>query len=314
MRSEQSNPLVAVWMVAYNHEKYIAQAIEGIVNQKSDFKFKLFIGEDCSTDATKKICLKYKKAFPDIVEVRSGDKNSIIINTKWAYSSCFNSGAKYIAMCEGDDYWTDPYKLQKQADFLEKNPNIAGCFHDAIVVDEDNKVIKDNYYAPSKEVFNQRDCLVWGGASATCSVFFRSLVLNDMPEWFARAMCDYTLDLLISEYGDIAHIKGSMGAYRIHKGGAWQGTDSHTNNESVLMRYKVCLTNPKFKKNYSNFFYNRISELSSVLSLHYQNRKIKFKKIKYACHYLYYTKPKTIQTFNYFFGTLLFPSTYKKIN
>ena len=114
-------PLVAVYMITYNHENYIAQAIDSVLTQKTTFPIKIFIGEDCSTDRTAAICLKYKEKNPGKIEVtfnkqNIGPKN----NAKQIFQACFVSGAKYIAMLEGDDYWTDPNKLQLQADFLEK--------------------------------------------------------------------------------------------------------------------------------------------------------------------------------------------------
>src|ERR1700739_2391661 len=113
-------PLISVCMITYNHEKYIAQAIESVLAQKTNFPVELVIGDDYSTDSTRKICLDYKKKHPDILKLRFPDKNmgmmpNFIANLK-------ECDSRYIALLEGDDYWTDPYKLQKQFDFLEANP------------------------------------------------------------------------------------------------------------------------------------------------------------------------------------------------
>ena len=113
------NPLVSVKMITYNHEPYIAQAIEGVLMQKTDFPIELIIGEDCSTDSTREIVLDYQKKYPDIIRVVTSEYNvGMIKNGLRTTKSC---RGKYIAFCEGDDYWTDPYKLQKQVDFLEAN-------------------------------------------------------------------------------------------------------------------------------------------------------------------------------------------------
>lgn len=120
----QSNnkPFVAIYMITYNHESYIAQAVESIMIQQTNFEYKLFIGEDCSTDQTSEICKSLKGKYPNKIELFLNKKNlGVPLNAKQIYKACFESGAKYIAMLEGDDYWTDSYKLQKQVDFLEAN-------------------------------------------------------------------------------------------------------------------------------------------------------------------------------------------------
>mgnify|MGYP001248218371 CR=1 FL=1 len=111
-------PLVSVHMITYNHEKYIAQAIEGVLMQKTNFLFELVIGEDCSTDSTRVICKEYADRYPNIIKLLpdAGKNLGMMENAIRTTMACTG---KYIALCEGDDYWTDPYKLQKQVDFLE---------------------------------------------------------------------------------------------------------------------------------------------------------------------------------------------------
>ena len=124
---EQSNILVSVSMITYNHEAFIAEAIEGVVMQKTTFPFELVIGEDCSTDNTRAICIEYQKKYPDIIRLRLPEKNQgMMLN--WI-NNIESGHGKYIALCDGDDYWTDPYKLQKQVDFMEVNPDFALCSH-----------------------------------------------------------------------------------------------------------------------------------------------------------------------------------------
>ncbi len=110
-------PLVSVKMITYNHAPYIAQAIEGVIRQKTDFPFELVIGEDCSTDGTGEIVLEYQKKYPDVIRVITSAHN-VGMNEN-GYRVMKACGGKYIAFCEGDDYWHSPDKLQKQADFLE---------------------------------------------------------------------------------------------------------------------------------------------------------------------------------------------------
>ena len=113
-------------MTTYNHEKYISEAIEGVVNQKTDFRYELVIGEDNSSDMTREICLRYKKQFPEIIKLLLNPTNiGLITNYNATLQEC---KGKYVAYCDGDDYWTDLNKLQKQVDFLEVNKSIDMVF------------------------------------------------------------------------------------------------------------------------------------------------------------------------------------------
>ena len=115
-----TEPLVSIKMVTYNHAPFIAQAIEGVLQQKTNFPFELIIGEDCSTDGTREIVFEYQKKYPEIIRVVTSEKNiGAKRNGLRTLKACHG---KYIAYCEGDDYWHDPGKLQKQVDYLENHP------------------------------------------------------------------------------------------------------------------------------------------------------------------------------------------------
>ena len=126
-------------MVTYNHDKYLSETIESIFRQKTNFDIKLFIGEDFSNDKSRIICKKFEKKYKGKIHVRCNEKNlGNVLNAKMTYQECISSGAKYIALCEGDDYWTDPFKLQKQFDFLEQNSDYSLCLGNLECVDELN--------------------------------------------------------------------------------------------------------------------------------------------------------------------------------
>jgi glycosyltransferase involved in cell wall biosynthesis len=114
------DPLVSVNMITYNHAPFIVRAVEGVLQQKTDFPFELIIGEDCSTDGTREIVIEYQKKYPDIIRVITSDEN--IGMKKNGLRIRKASRGKYIAFCEGDDYWHHPLKLQKQADYMECHP------------------------------------------------------------------------------------------------------------------------------------------------------------------------------------------------
>ena len=121
------SPLLSVVTLTYNHEPYIAQCIEGVLAQKTSFPIEYIIADDCSTDGTRAICEEYAKNNPDIIRLISSSANvGAVENEQRAFLA---AKGKYIATCEGDDYWTDPLKLQKQVDFLESHPEYSVCFH-----------------------------------------------------------------------------------------------------------------------------------------------------------------------------------------
>ena len=138
------NPLVSVHMITYNHEPYIAQAIEGMLMQETDFPIELVIGEDCSTDRTREIVMEYKRKHPDIIRVITSDKNvGANQNSRRTQKAC---RGKYIAFCEGDDYWHHPGKLQKQVDFLENHPEYGMVHSEANMRDLEKNRVTHNVY------------------------------------------------------------------------------------------------------------------------------------------------------------------------
>lgn len=122
-----TNPLLSVVTVTYNHEPFIAKCIEGVLMQQVSFPIELVIGEDCSTDGTRRICQEYAEKYPDLIHLIISDSNvGGLANERRVMTA---ARGKYVAYCEGDDYWTDPLKLQKQVDFLESHPECTASFH-----------------------------------------------------------------------------------------------------------------------------------------------------------------------------------------
>lgn len=200
-------------MVTYAHEQFIAQAIESIVMQKTNFAFELVIGEDCGPDRTREICIAYQQKYPDIIKLNLPKKNvgpqQNFIN---AYNIC---KGKYIALCEGDDYWTDLSKLQKQVDFLETHPNYTMCAHAA-------DTLTDGVFETitiSKNTLTINDIITEDWGIMTASVMFRKSDF-DIPEWFSKVKNgDFALQLLMSTKGKIGYLNDNMSVYRRHAGG-----------------------------------------------------------------------------------------------
>lgn len=180
------NPLVSVKMITYNHEPYIAQAIKGVLQQKTDFPFELVIGEDCSTDRTREIVFDYQKRYPHIVRVITSTKN---VGTK-GNSSRTNKACrgKYIAFCEGDDYWHHPDKLQKQVYYMESHPECGMVSADCdIFYNNLNKFKRSFNYNNGFQSIRNLDIeqVLWGDwifAVWTCTVMVRSNLYNQVIE------------------------------------------------------------------------------------------------------------------------------------
>ena len=243
--------MVAVFMVTYNHENYIEQAIESALMQKTTFPIKIFIGEDCSSDKTAAICLRYKEENPELIEVRLNKQNlGATNNAKQVFEACFISGAKYVAMLEGDDYWTDPYKLQKQVDFLEANEDFAICFHNVEVRYENG--FKNSYLHCSKEQNIELTILdlAYENPIPSCSCIFRNNTKN-LPSWFFEMpIGDWPLHIINAQYGKIKYFPEIMGVYLLHDNGCWTQYTLIQRSQILLSMYDILLNHfqhiPKF--------------------------------------------------------------------
>ena len=226
------NPLVSAKIITYNHESYIAKAIEGVLIQETDFSIELVIGEDCSTDHTRDIVLEYQKKYPEIIRVITSEHNVGRSKNSWRTTKACRG--KYIAFCEGDDYWTDPLKLQKQVDFLEANPDY-GLVHsdgDYFYVTK-KKLIKSFNESRNVDLANVDDVFSAIIESSypviTCSVCLRSNILNNskpeidkMPKF---KMGDTTKWLELSKRSKIHYFNESMVQHNLLEESASQSRD-----------------------------------------------------------------------------------------
>ena len=212
-------PLLSVCLITYNHVKYIEQAIEGVLMQKVDFPFELIIADDYSTDGTREILEVYQRKYPDIVRLILQKTNVGAAQNWMDLITCPHS--KYIAYFEGDDYWTDPYKLQKQIDFLEANEDYSIYFHEATILYEDGRELFFNNIAQNT-TFDFFD-LTQKNLISTASCVFR--VYNHhhpLPVWFFNIKAgDWALHLLNATQGKIYYSKECMSVYRIHSQSIW---------------------------------------------------------------------------------------------
>lgn len=233
-------PMVSVFVMVYNHEKYLHECLDGILMQKCNFPFNIVVGEDCSTDRSQEILVKYNESYPGKFKLLLHEKNiGAVANQNTVFSGCTG---KYIAICEGDDYWTDPLKLQKQLDFLEANPDFSICFHAVEEVSENNSHHQILKTFPTEKEYTIED-LAKENFIHTPSVIFRNN-MKTLPAWIHYSpIGDYPLHMLNAQFGKIKYFPQKMAAYRIGSG-VW--TNLHLSERIVNTLFTLKLLKDYF--------------------------------------------------------------------
>ena len=212
---------LSVCMIAYNHGEYIGQAIESIVSQHTDFRFELIISDDVSSDNTRDICKLYEERFPDKIRLVFREQNLGICRNFFETLSL--AKGKYVAVCEGDDYWIDNYKLQKQKEYLDNHPAASFVYHNAIVQKGREKRLFISLNTEEHIVGTEELLSKW--AIPTASIVFRRSAFF-IPEPFkVFTNADYYLELLLHSKGEIHYVPSIMSVYRRHEGSASEFLD-----------------------------------------------------------------------------------------
>jgi glycosyltransferase involved in cell wall biosynthesis len=212
--------LVDIAMVTYNQEKYIAQAIKSVLSQQTDFNYRVVIGDDCSSDSTLEICRKYVKEYPDKFLLINNEENTgLVLNYQRVFQAC---SAKYIAILEGDDYWIDPLKLQKQVDFLEKDDNIGLVHTDYEKLLENGRIVHSTKKRKGVKPVNGYvfNILIKENFITAATVCFRKEVFDkyvDYPEFIKQELItiDYSLWMELSYHSKVFYIDYSTAVFRV---------------------------------------------------------------------------------------------------
>ena len=253
---------ITVVVMTYNHKDYIKQALDSILSQKIDVDFDILIHDDCSDDGTHQILLDYQNNHPKKMriirqETRKFDTeefNMMIFNYVVPHIK-----SKYVAYCDGDDYWCDEFKLQKQYSFMESHPEYSMCFHCAYQLRPNNDMsskwfIKEEGDIGMEDLINENP----GIPVATSSLFIKSDVFKDFPDW-RKAYCVEDLPLYMNAaiYGKIHRIKDVMCVYRQFSVGSWS-SQNKDNVDRLISHQANLINNVTYFNEQTNFKYKNL--------------------------------------------------------
>jgi glycosyltransferase involved in cell wall biosynthesis len=273
--------LISVVMITYGHEKFIREAIEGVLMQKVDFDLELVIADDNSPDNTEQVVLDIASSHPNgkwIKYTKHKKNKGMMPNFIWTLEQC---KGKYIAMCDGDDYWTDPNKLQKQVDFLDANPDMTLCAHNACIFE--NNTVRRASVVEQFTILTKKE-LISHNPIMTASVVFRNNLI-DIPKWLSESpFGDYALYFLAIMKGRIGILPDYMCVYRKHDG----GVHSVLHNKRGGM-IKVWIDHIRFynyiKNKLHGLDHEDIVELNKTLLKCYSNLLNEYKEQHKIIHY-----------------------------
>ena len=310
--------LVDVIMPVYNHGLYIAEAIESIISQKTNFSYRLIIGEDCSTDNSRAIIAKYETTYPEKIFPVYHPKN---LGAQANGSHMLSiAEAKYIAICEGDDYWIDEYKLQKQVDFLEANPDFSMCFTDVKILDELgwNKPWEDYFPKIEKDVLIIDDFILsYMSVIPTPTIMFRNVIPKPVPDFYLKTLsADICIHFMVADKGKTKYLSDTTAVYRNHSGGITK------TKEALARTYDMRINMYEEANAYFSFRYNSQFRQQLVYMIRirmiYGSRNLGFRlKVKNFRRnigkYIKYSDKINYKEIVYFVAVLFFPSMLKMV-
>ncbi len=238
---ENSEIVVSIICNTFNHEKFIIDCLDGFICQKTSFKFEVLIHDDASTDDTQKIIKQYEEKYPEIIKpiYQKVNQYSKGINN-WVVHQFPRAKGKYIALCEGDDYWTDPLKLQKQVNTMNEHPECSYCFHKSHILNETNKTLLEIENKNKKtilDVHNFRAAVLVTTSSVLIRNYTDQKYLDPLIN-LKHTHGDFLLYCSLLTFGKVAFIDEFMSVYRKHIGGICfdQYSEAYLRNRIVELR------------------------------------------------------------------------------
>ena len=253
---------LSVLAISYNHEKYISQAIESILAQQTNFDFEIIVGDDCSTDKTAEILLRYQRQFPHHFSVIVNEKN---LGPHRNFERVYNAArGEYIALLETDDFWCDPLKLQKQVEMLDADRSVSLCFSNSFIIDDNDNVIEEDRVPPEcRRRLTQRD-IISGYCPPTNTVVFRHSAMPSLPsEYFKCLNGDFIIFIHITNFGDASYLDRKTAFYRKHEKGIWSNKSYTYKTVNFAKTCQTLLT--VYRDKYEDILLNHINGCYSQL-------------------------------------------------
>jgi glycosyltransferase involved in cell wall biosynthesis len=239
LRAAQDTVKVSVHMPAYNHEKYIAEALDSALMQEADFPWEIVIGEDCSTDGTRAVARRYATRYPERIRLIENERNlGIWENDQVIIAAC---RGEYIAWLESDDLWTAPDKLQRQVELLDANPTYSACFHRAsCITDSEPPSTWRGRPERVKPTFEVDDLLEQGHFIPSCTGVFRAGLVREPLTWTrGTPFLETAYAIRFALSGPIAYIDADMATYRYHASGVYGRADKVQNIRNAIEAHKL---------------------------------------------------------------------------
>jgi glycosyltransferase involved in cell wall biosynthesis len=308
---------VSVIVHTYNHEKFIRQTLDSILSQQVNFEYEVIVGDDASLDLTPQIITEYQQKFPEIIKPLLHPKNLGGFGKNNTLATLAVCKGEYIAAMDGDDYWTNPHKLQKQVDFLDKNPDFVSCFHNALIHFEDGShpdmYVNDN---TQKEVTGIEDLIgedeIW--FMATSAVMFRNGIIKEYPKWFHESKSgDIPRYVLLGKHGKFFYINEVMSVYR-KNGSGMSFTDGKQDADFLFNRigmYKGIDEELGFK--FHSTINKNIARYCLMLANSIQFGDNFFRSRYYALKSLYLSKPNAKNHTKLVLEKYVIPQIFMKI-
>lgn len=253
--------MVSIVCIAYNHGKYIAEAIEGFLTQKTDFPLEILIHDDASTDNTAEIIMEYYKKYPNIIRPIIQEENQHSQGVEMLSDIIFPKlRGKYIALCEGDDYWIDSDKLQKQVNYMETNPDCSVCFHGAYSVDSESRtIVAEIRSSDGNSIISPEDVIFAGGAAfATNSLLFPKRLLENVTYFnMGIEVRDYPLAIYLALQGKVYYMDEIMSVYRVGVKGSWTNR-KFSEIDKKIEHYREIADMLDEVNRYSNYKYDSV--------------------------------------------------------
>lgn len=225
--------VASVIVITYNHEPFIAAALESVLAQQVTFAVELIVSEDCSTDGTRAVLEDFQRRYPDVVRLAYSERN-LNTNDVTTRALCMARG-RYIAVFDGDDFWTSPHKLQAQVAHMQRHPECAVSYHDAWVTFDAGDRPDERYLASEPPPFSGMAELTLGNLMPSSAVLYRADPLPEIPDWYRDLpLGDWPLHILFAQHGQIAYLPEQWSAYRVHRGGYWSQSYRTNVSEEVV--------------------------------------------------------------------------------